>query len=197
MEMESSVEIESEEPRGHRRLNSVVAITIALLATFMGIARIKTDNVFLAMQEAQANKIDNYMWYQARNIRQDVANATSVQLGLAAKSQTNESKSAYVQQAAAFDKLAQKEGSKKHEQMSDAQKAQETYDHLGARREQLDLSGALIAVAIAILAITSLTQRMWLYAVGLIPAIFGVIMGLSGFVGWNIRPEMLMRFLRA
>jgi hypothetical protein len=196
MEMESPVEIESEERRSNRRLNNIVAITIALLATFIGIARIKTDNLFLAMQEAQADRIDNYMWYQARNIREDVAQATAIQLSLHSASQPPGVRAVFARQANIFSQIARREEAKKQRQIADAQKAEQTYKRFGIRREQLDLSGAVIAVAIAILAITSLTQRMWLYFVGLIPAVFGLIMGVAGFAGWSIHPEALMRFLQ-
>src|SRR5256714_15554967 len=62
------------------RLNTLVAISVALLATFMGICKVKDDNIVQAMQQAQADKIDNYSWYQARNIREEVARATAAQL---------------------------------------------------------------------------------------------------------------------
>src|SRR5437762_11648155 len=61
-------------------LNTWVAISVALLATFMGICKVKDDNIVQAMQQAQANKIDDYSWYQARNIREEVARATVAQL---------------------------------------------------------------------------------------------------------------------
>src|SRR5207244_6468315 len=64
----------------HARLNTWVAISVALLATFMGICKVKDDNIVQAMQQAQADKIDNYSWYQARNIREEVAKATVAQL---------------------------------------------------------------------------------------------------------------------
>src|SRR3954447_11145643 len=56
-----------------RRLNSWVAVTVALLATFMGICKVKDDNLVQAMQQAQADRLDHWSFYQARNIRQDVA----------------------------------------------------------------------------------------------------------------------------
>src|SRR5436853_6730161 len=62
------------------RLNTWVAISVALLATFMGICKVKDDNIVQAMQQAQADKIDNYSWYQARNIREEVATSTEAQL---------------------------------------------------------------------------------------------------------------------
>src|SRR5438046_7682174 len=61
-------------------LNTMVAISVALLATFMGVCKVKDDNIVQAMQQAQADKIDNYSWYQARNVREEVANATVAQL---------------------------------------------------------------------------------------------------------------------
>jgi hypothetical protein len=64
--------------RRDRRLNSFVAITVALLATFLGICKVKDDNLVQAMQQAQADKLDHWNFYQARNLRQDVAEATAV-----------------------------------------------------------------------------------------------------------------------
>ena len=55
------------------RLNAAVAITVALLATFMGICKVKDDNIVQAMQQAQADKLDHWAYYQARNLRQEVA----------------------------------------------------------------------------------------------------------------------------
>src|ERR1041385_913190 len=71
---------EKVEAKNTRKLNTLVAISVALLATFMGICKVKDDNIVQAMQQAQADKIDNYSWYQARNIREEVANATVAQL---------------------------------------------------------------------------------------------------------------------
>src|SRR3954453_579976 len=76
--------LEAAEPgdNGHSRLNTRAAITVALLATFMGICKVKDDNIVQAMQQAQADKIDHWAFYQARNVRQEVAQAELVQLSL-------------------------------------------------------------------------------------------------------------------
>src|SRR5436190_3419496 len=66
--------------RKSRRLNSWVAVTVAVLATFMGICKVKDDNLVQAMQQAQAAKLDDWSFYQARNIRQEVAQSTLDQL---------------------------------------------------------------------------------------------------------------------
>src|SRR5436853_1103898 len=72
----------------HARLNTWVAITVALLATFMGICKVKDDNLVQAMQQAQADKIDHWSFYQARNIRQEVAQAQLDQLELLTTAQS-------------------------------------------------------------------------------------------------------------
>src|SRR5450432_108454 len=77
------------------RLNTLVAISVALLATFMGICKVKDDNICQAMQQAQADKIDNYSWYQARNIREEVAQAAVTQLTLQAASVPPAGQAAY------------------------------------------------------------------------------------------------------
>src|SRR5258705_12302390 len=98
-----------------RRLNTWVAVTVALLATFMGICKVKDDNLVQAMQQAQADKLDHWAFYQARNIRQEVAQASLDQL----------------------------------------------------RAIRANLSDALTAIAIALLALTSLTQKRWLFGIAI------------------------------
>src|SRR6266513_5593288 len=78
-----------------RRLNTLVAISVAFLATFMGICKVKDDNIVQAMQQAQADKIDNYSWYQARNIREEVAKSTVAQLTAQATAAPPQAKPAF------------------------------------------------------------------------------------------------------
>src|SRR3954470_10060891 len=66
------------------RLNAAVAITVALLSTVMGVCKVKDDNIVQAMQQAQADKVDHYAFYQARNLREELARATLAQLRLQA-----------------------------------------------------------------------------------------------------------------
>src|SRR3954463_9357572 len=78
-----------------RKLNQFVAITIALLSTFMGICKVKDDNIVQAMQQAQADKLDHWAFYQSRNQREEVAQAALVQLRLAAGSQPADRRASY------------------------------------------------------------------------------------------------------
>jgi ABC-type Zn2+ transport system substrate-binding protein/surface adhesin len=147
------------------------------------------------MQQAQADKIDHWGFYQARNLREELAKATAVQLRLQAATVAPQHQPAYQEQIAAYEKLARDQAQKKEELKVQAEKDQLTYDALNFHDDQFDLSDAMLAVAISLLAVASLTQLWWLYAISLVPAGFGVLMGLSGLIGWGIHPDALIKLL--
>jgi len=177
------------------RLNPAVAVAVALLATFMGICKVKDDNIVQAMQQAQADKIDHWAFYQARNLREEVAKSTLVQLRLQAADKPKERQADYQEAIAQYEKLAKEQAAKKEELRLQALADQANYDALNFHDDQFDLSDALIAIAISLLAITSLTQLWWLYGLSLVPAGFGVLMGLSGLAGWAFHPTSLIKLL--
>ena len=177
------------------RLNTWVAISVALLATFMGICKVKDDNIVQAMQQAQADKIDNYSWYQARNIREEVAKSTVTQLQVLQASAAPQAQSLFQDQIKTFQALAQEQEEKKKVQQADADKADQTYNQLNFHDDQFDLSDAMLALAISLLAVTALTQKRWLFMMAMVPTFFGVLMGLAGLLSWNIHPNFLTRLL--
>jgi len=179
----------------HARLNSWVAITVALLATFMGICKVKDDNIVQAMQQAQADKIDHWNFYQARNIRQEIAQAALTQLQLA---RIDEPVRRHVQTDSAiarYKALVVDQTTKKDSLRVQAERDQTNYDALNYRDDQFDLSDTLIALAISLLALTSLTHKRWLYWAALVPTGLGVLMGLAGLLGWHIHPQTITRML--
>lgn len=86
LESATAVNEGSSNPTAASRLSSWVAITVALLATFLGICKVKDDNIVQAMQQAQADRLDHWSFYQTRNVREEIAKATLVQLELAESS---------------------------------------------------------------------------------------------------------------
>src|SRR5437867_3080148 len=103
--------------RDHRaaRLSSWVAITVALLATFLGVCKVKDDNVVQAMQQAQADKLDHWNFYQARNIRQEVAATAVDQLKLATASAPLDQQDRYRAAIATYEALVADQAKKKEE----------------------------------------------------------------------------------
>jgi len=175
------------------RLNTAVAIAVALLATFIGVCKIKDDNIVQGMQQAQANRIDDWSLYQARNLRSEIAKATLAQLQLQLLSQPSANRSAYTQQIKTYQDLATKEDQEKAQQRAIAETDQKTYDTLNFHDDQFDLSDAALSIAISLLAITSLSQKRWLFGLALLPTVFGVVMGLAGLFGWNLHPDFLIK----
>ena len=176
-------------------LNTCVAITVALLATFMGVCKVKDDNIVQAMQQAQADKLDHWNFYQARNLRPDVAEATAVQLRLAKIGRPAAEAAAYDEAIARYDAKAAGEAQKKADLKAQAEQDQKTYDSLNYRDDQFDLSDAAMVIAIALLAVAALTKIWWMYWLSWLPISFGVLMGLSGLLGWALHPDTLARLL--
>ena len=178
-----------------RRLNTWVALTIALLATFMGICKVRDDNLVQAMQQAQADKIDHWSFYQARNIRQQMAQATVDQLQLTVIGANAATQAQAAPLIAKYTAIVADQQKKKDELQKQAIADQAQYDALNFHDDQFDLADALTAIAISLLALTSLTQRRWLFWVALTAAILGVIMGLAGLMSLRIHPDALSRLL--
>ena len=190
-----AVEIEAGERAAASRLSTWVAITVALLATFLGLCKVKDDNIVQAMQQAQADKLDHWAFYQARNLREEVAKATLVQLSLAAPGAPVAQQDNYRDASTNYERLIADQSKKKEELRQLAEQDQKTSDDLNYHDDQFDLSDTLVALAISLLALTALTHKKWLYWLALVPTVFGVVMGLSGFFGWHLHPDMLSRLL--
>ncbi|HEX3866204.1 MAG TPA: DUF4337 domain-containing protein [Gemmatimonadaceae bacterium] len=181
----------------HARLNTWVAITVALLATFMGVCKVKDDNIVQAMQQAQADKIDHWSYYQARNIRQEIAQSATTQLSIVRDmSSASGAKAARLDSAiAGFQALAADQGAKKDSVRAQAETDQKTYGALNYRDDQFDLSDTLLALAISLLALTALTHKQWLFWIAMVPTALGILMGLAGLAGWHIHPDAIANLL--
>jgi hypothetical protein len=177
------------------RLNMLVAVSVAVLATFMGICKVKDDNIVQGMQQAQAAKIDHWAFYQARNVRQEVMKSTELQLELGLAAAPKASQAAYRSAIEEYTRLEAEQETKKAELMAQAAQDQKDYDSANYRDDQFDLSDAFLAITVALLAVTALTQQRWLYGVAMVPTFFGVLMGLSGLLGWQVHPNWLISLI--
>src|SRR5213592_3707341 len=64
------------------RLNSIIAALVAIAATFMALCNVKDGNLVQGMAQAQANAVDQWSYYQAKGMKQNLAEATLDQLRL-------------------------------------------------------------------------------------------------------------------
>jgi len=181
------------------QLNNYVAITVVLFVTFMGVCKVKSDNVVQAMQKAQADRIDTWGFYQARNVRAEIAKSTIVQLKLQSQAvpqaQQFKLRADYDKEIATYTAIASKQDQEKDKLQQQAQETEKLYDQLNVHDDQFDLSEAAFALAIALLAMTSLTQKGWLYGAAMVPAAFGLFMGLAGLLNWDYHPDAVTKLL--
>jgi hypothetical protein len=197
--MEPTEILDDVPPSGDRKLDRKVALTVALLASFMGVCKVKDDNIVQAMQQAQADKIDHWAFYQARNLRQEQAHTTLLQLRLAALSRPADEQAAHRADYAAaigeLEKLEADQAKKKDAVQAQAKQDQATYDALNYRDDQFDLSDAALALALSLLAVTTLTRQRWLYLAALVPTGVGVFYGAAGLFGLPFHPAWLTGWL--
>lgn len=176
------------------RLNAMVAVTIALLATFMGICKVKDDNIVQAMQQAQADKIDHWSYYQARNTQEKLMQATADQFAIEAAG-PGPGAAVAKKKVAFYEAESKRLGEEKTKVEDEAKSDEKQYNALNVHDDQFDLSDALLAMSISLFAITALTQKSWLYYLALVPTFFGVLMGLSGLLGWGLHPDAITSLL--
>ena len=187
---------QEEKTNNKNQLNNYVAITVVLFVTFMGLCQVKSGNVVQAMQKAQSDRIDTWAFYQARNVRAEIANSTVAQLKLQMLTvQQPKVLAEYDKEIAKYAAIATKQEQEKDKLQQQAMDAEKLYDQLNIHDDQFDLSEAAFALAIALLAMTSLTQKGWLYGAAMVPAAFGLFMGLAGLLNWDYHPEALTKYL--
>jgi hypothetical protein len=188
-------ELINDDPPSNDALNRKVAVTVALLASFMGICKIKDDNINQAMQQAQADKVDHWNFYQARNLRQENAHLALVQLRLAAAARPPSEQPGYQKAIQELEQLEATQAKKKQEVQAQARQDEANYDALNFRDDQFDLSDAALALALSLLALTSLTRQRWLYVAALVPTAIGVFYGAAGLFGLPFHPSWLTSLL--
>ena len=177
------------------RLNSIVAVLVALAATCMALGNIKDGNVGQAMAQAQEKTVDTWSYYQAKGTKQNIAEATYDQLtalkattGGRANPELDKKIEQYREQAVRYEK-------EKAVIKAEAEGYQKSYDDLNLHDDQFDLSDAAFSVAIALLGVTALTQKRWLLGLAAMFLAVGVIFGLAGFLGWTIHPDGVMSWM--
>ena len=64
----------------HFALNSWIALTVAITATFMAIGNIKDGNIVQTMAQVQSRSVDSWSYYQAKSTKQIMAANMAEQL---------------------------------------------------------------------------------------------------------------------
>jgi DNA repair ATPase RecN len=180
------------------RLNSVIAVFVALTATFMALNNVKDGNIVQAMQQAQANGVDAWAYYQAKGTKENLAISAREQIEIMRDTTPNptpEVKALLDKRIAEYAALEKKYATEKEDIKRQAEGFQKQYDAFNVHDDQFDMAEATISIGIALLGVTALTRKRWLLVVGLVFGGFGTILGLAGFVGWSFHPDFLAKLL--
>jgi len=179
------------------RLNSVIALLVAIAATLMAIDNIKDGNVGQAMAQAQNHAVDTWSYYQAKSTKQNLAEATldSLQMMRATAGAASPGVPELDKRIAAYQAQVARYEKEKTDIKAQAEGYQAEYDRLNLHDDQFDLSDAGFSVAIALLGVTALTRKRWLLGLAGVFLAIGLLFGAAGFLQWNLHPDFLMSWL--
>jgi len=181
------------------RLNTIVAVMVAVAATFMALCNVKDGNIVQAMAQAQANGVDAWAYYQAKGTKENLAQSTLEEIQLqrdtAGSTLTPEARALYDRKVVEYAELVKRYAKDKDEIKQQAEGFQKEYDRLNVHDDQFDMAEALFSVAIALFGVTALTQKRGLLVVAILFAACGGVLGLAGFAGWMLHPDFLARLL--
>jgi hypothetical protein len=176
-------------------LGNTIAILVALAATFVALVSVKDRNTTLHMDQAQAKAIDTWNYYQAKSMKENLAEATLDQLTAARASVPAGAAADMDKRLANYEKQVKRYDHEKGEVKEEAEGYEKTYEKLNSRHDLFDLSDASMSVAIALLGVTALTRKRWLLGVAVVFLAVGVFFGFAGFAGLNIHPETAIKWL--
>jgi hypothetical protein len=183
---------------GLSRLNSAVALSVAISAAFVALCNVKDGNIVQAMAQAQANSVDAWSYYQAKSTKEHIAEGLIDQITIQRDTAPNlsaDARNLFDRKIADYTAKAKQYDAEKEKIKQSAEGFQHDYDQLNFRDDQFDMAEASLSLSIALMGVTALTQKRWLLVVGIIFAAFGVLLGVSGFMGYNIHPGFIAKLL--
>jgi hypothetical protein len=189
---------EAVEKARESKLNTYVAVCVAIIATFMSLCNVKAGNIVQQMSLAQANGVDQWAYYQSKSTKANIAEASADQLTL----QRDMTPSLAPEQKQRFDEAIQKQrdSAKRYDKEKEdirgkAEGFEKQRDTLDIHNDQFDMAEALMSVAIALFGVTALTQKKWMLFVAGTFGGFGALMGFAGFLKLAFHPEWLAKLL--
>jgi hypothetical protein len=188
----------AEDGGGGSNLNGLVALSVAIVATFTALCNVKGGNIGQAMQQAQATTVDGWAYYQAKGTKLNIAESARDMLRVQADVTPGlapQARALLASKIAEYDAKIAVYDAEKGDIKRETEAHQQEYDRLGIRDDQFDMAEATMSIAIALLGITALTKKRRLMYVAWMFAGFGAVLGLAGFAGWNIHPTFLARLL--
>jgi hypothetical protein len=184
------------ENASHDRLHSMIAVLVAVSATFMALCNVKDGNVVQAMAQDQARQVDAWAYYQAKSTKMNLAESMLDQLAVQrALASGAEVRTVVDQKIASYQAAVARYEKEKDDIKATAEGYQADFDRLNIRDDQLDMAEALLSIALALFGITALTKKRLMFGFAASFAGLGVFLGLAAFAGLRVHPEFLARLL--
>jgi hypothetical protein len=183
----------------HDRLHSMIAVLVAVTATFMALCNVKDGNVVQNMSIDQTKQVDAWAYYQAKGTKLNLAEAMidqlTVQRALANGPAAAEARALLDAKLDAYKTAVAHYEKEKNDIKAQAEGYQADFDRLNVRDDQLDMAEALLSVSLALFGITALTKKRMLFWFATVFAGLGGFLGLAAFFGLNVHPDFLARLL--
>ena len=176
------------EEAGKSKINSMVALLVAITATFMALCNVKDGNIVQAMSQAQAHAIDAWSYFQAKSTKQSIAENSVELLKLQNTPESNEIIKKYEEKITRYEK-------EKTEIKAQAEGFQKEYEDTNLFDDQFDMTEALLTISIAMLGISSLTQKKWLLYFAATVSLIGIILGLTAFMKISLHSDFMSKIL--
>ena len=183
------------DPKSEDRLTNWVAVSVAVLAAFMAIAKVKDDNIVQAMLQAKSDAVDTWSEYESKRVKQHLLELGRDQTIVLRESAAKQSATIFDSQLNRYESEIARYQEEESELQRKAKGYEAQYDALNYRDDQFDLSDAATSVSIATLAVTALTKKKWLLWMSLALGALGVVMGVAGLAGLKIHPDWLTKLL--
>jgi hypothetical protein len=170
------------------KINSRVALFVAITATFMALCNVKDGNIVQAMAQAQAHSIDAWSYFQAKSTKQAISENTLEILNVQNPSNNQDLIRKYTEQINRYEK-------EKNDIKAQAENFQKEYDDINLFDDQFDMTEALLTISIAMFGITALTQKKWLLYFSSIVSLLGILLGLAAFMKISLHSDFISKIL--
>ncbi len=187
--------METDSPDAKERINNSVAVTVAILAAFMAVTKVKDDNICQAMVKEKSDEVNTWSYYQSKSVKQNLAELGRAQLTGLAQTTTGEALAKIESVVHRYDEEILRYETEKSEIKTKAERHSKNYDSLNFRDDQFDLSDATLSISLGMLAVTALTGKRWLLLTSWTIGGFGALLGVAGLTGLNIHPDWLIKLL--
>ncbi|MDB5101260.1 MAG: hypothetical protein JWM80_5681 [Cyanobacteria bacterium RYN_339] len=187
-------EIETKDPE-RDKLNIMIAVSVAVLSTFIALSNIKDGNIVQAMTVAQSGAVDTWSQFQAKRMRQAMSE-NAVREGEMIREIVPAERKATVDKLIATHKADIARYEKDKKELSEKAKGLEAeYEKLGNKDDQFDLADAVLTLSLTMMAMTALIGKKSLLYFAWAMMALGFFIGIGGFVGYAIHPDALIKVL--